>query len=53
MKSSENTTSDPESRSLYSLLPSLNDLLLDPRFSAIIKVASHSTVVRSTRAVLL
>jgi L-seryl-tRNA(Ser) seleniumtransferase len=53
MKSSENTTSDPESPSLYSLLPSLNDLLLSPRFAAIVKVESHSTVVRSTRAVLL
>ena len=53
MKSSENTTSDPELRSLYSLLPSLNDLLLDPRFAAIVQVESHSTVVRSTRAVLL
>ena len=53
MKSSENTTTDPDLRSLYSLLPSLNDLLLDPRFSAIVQVESHSTVVRSTRAVLL
>ena len=53
MKSSENTTSDPGVRSLYSLLPSLNDLLLDPRFSAIVQVESHDTVVRSTRAVLL
>ena len=52
MKSSENTTSDPDVRSLYSLLPSLNDLLLDPRFSAIVQLESHSTVVRSTRAVL-
>jgi L-seryl-tRNA(Ser) seleniumtransferase len=52
MKSRENTTSDPELRSLYSLLPSLNDLLLDLRFSAIVQAESHSTVVRSTRAVL-
>jgi L-seryl-tRNA(Ser) seleniumtransferase len=52
MKSRENTTSDPELRSLYSLLPSLNDLLLDPRFSAIVQDESHSTVVRCTRAVL-
>ena len=52
MKSRDNTTSDPELRSLYSLLPSLNDLLLDPRFSAIVQAESHSTVVRSTRAVL-
>ncbi len=52
MKSKENITSDDELRSLYSLLPSLNDLLLDPRFSAIVQAESHSTVVRSTRAVL-
>ena len=52
MKSSENTTSDPGLHSLYSLLPSLNDLLLDPRFDAIVQAESHSTVVRSTRAVL-
>jgi L-seryl-tRNA(Ser) seleniumtransferase len=53
MKNSENTTSDPGLRSLYSLLPSLNDLLLSPGFSAIVQVESHSTVVRATRAVLL
>ena len=53
MKSSENTTLDSELRSLYSLLPSLNDLLLHPRFSAIVQVQTHSTVVRSMRAVLL
>jgi L-seryl-tRNA(Ser) seleniumtransferase len=53
MKSSENTISDPELQRLYGLLPSLNDLLLDPRFSAIVHVESHNTVVRSTRAVLL
>jgi L-seryl-tRNA(Ser) seleniumtransferase len=52
MKSSENTT-DPGLRSLYSLLPSLNDLLLSPRFSAIVQFESHGTVVRATRAVLL
>jgi L-seryl-tRNA(Ser) seleniumtransferase len=52
MKSRENSTNDEEVRSLYSLLPSLNDLLLDPRFSAIVQEESHSTVVRSTRAVL-
>ncbi len=53
MKSSDNPTTDPGLRSLYSLLPSLNDLLLSPRFSAIVQVKSHSTVVRATRAVLL
>jgi L-seryl-tRNA(Ser) seleniumtransferase len=34
-------------------LPSLNDLLLSPHFSAIVEVESHSTVVRAMRAVLL
>jgi L-seryl-tRNA(Ser) seleniumtransferase len=53
MKRSENTIGDPEIRSQYSLLPSLNDLLLDPHFATILQVESHSTVVRSTRAVLL
>jgi len=53
MKSSEHTTGDPDLHSLYSLLPSLNDLLLDPRFDAIVQAESHTTVVRSTRAVLL
>jgi L-seryl-tRNA(Ser) seleniumtransferase len=53
MKSNENTTSDPGLRSLYSLLPSLNDLLLDRRFSAMVQMESRSTVVRSTRATLL
>ena len=52
MKSSENKTSDPDLRSLYTLLPSLNDLLLDPRFHVIVQAASRATVVRSTRAVL-
>ncbi len=53
MKNSENSTSDSASRSLYSLLPSLNDLLLSSLFSTIVQLESHSTVVRSTRAVLL
>jgi L-seryl-tRNA(Ser) seleniumtransferase len=53
MKNSENATTDPGLRSLYSLLPSLNDLLLSPRFSAIVHAESHSTVVRAARAVLL
>ena len=52
MKRSENTTSDPEAQSLYSLLPSLNDLLLTPQFAVILQFESHSTVVRSARAVL-
>src|ERR1700744_5526728 len=52
MKSSENKTSDSDLRSLYILLPSLNDLLLEPRFDVIVQAESRSTVVRSTRAVL-
>jgi L-seryl-tRNA(Ser) seleniumtransferase len=52
MTSRENSTNDEEVRSLYSVLPSLNDLLLDPRFSAVVQAESHTTVVRCTRAVL-
>jgi L-seryl-tRNA(Ser) seleniumtransferase len=52
MTSRENSTNGEEVRSLYSVLPSLNDLLLDLRFSAVVQAESHSTVVRSTRAVL-
>ncbi len=53
MKSSQNTTSDHDVRSLYSLLPSVNDLLLSSEFAAMLQEESHSTVVRSTREVLL
>src|SRR3984957_4033196 len=52
MTSRENSTNGEEVRSLYSVLPSLNDLLLDPRFSAVVQAESHTTVVRCTRAVL-
>jgi L-seryl-tRNA(Ser) seleniumtransferase len=52
MKRSENMTSDPEGQSLYSLLPSINDLLLTSHFAKILQLESHSTVVRSARAVL-
>jgi L-seryl-tRNA(Ser) seleniumtransferase len=52
MKRSENTTSDSETQSLYSLLPSINDLLLTPEFAVILQLESHGTVVCSTRAVL-
>ena len=52
MKSREQSGNDEEVRSMYSLLPSLNDLLLGPPFSAIVQAESHGTVVRSTRAVL-
>ncbi len=46
-------TSDLDLRSLYSSLPSLNDLLLEPRFSGVVQVESRDSVVRSMRAVLL
>jgi L-seryl-tRNA(Ser) seleniumtransferase len=52
MKMSENVAGNSEVRGLYSLLPSLNDLLLTPGFAAILLGESRSTVVRSTRAVL-
>jgi L-seryl-tRNA(Ser) seleniumtransferase len=52
MKRSENMTSDSEAQSLYSLLPSINDLLLTPQFAVILQSESHSAVVRSTRVVL-
>jgi L-seryl-tRNA(Ser) seleniumtransferase len=52
MKPSENTTSDPETQSLYILLPSINDLLLTPQFAAILQFESRNTVVRSTRTVI-
>ena len=44
---------DHNLRSLYSLLPSVNDLLLSPEFAAMLQTASRNTVVRSTRCVLL
>jgi L-seryl-tRNA(Ser) seleniumtransferase len=46
-------TNDHDVRSLYRLLPSLNDLLLSPEFTAMLLAESRSTVVRSTREVLL
>jgi L-seryl-tRNA(Ser) seleniumtransferase len=46
-------TNDHDVRSLYRLLPSLNDLLLSPEFTAILQAESRGTVVRSTRDVLL
>jgi L-seryl-tRNA(Ser) seleniumtransferase len=52
MKRSENMTSDPEAQSLYSFLPSINDLLLTPQFVVILELESRTTVVRSARAVL-
>src|ERR1700761_5714083 len=52
MKRSENMASESEAQSLYSSLPSINDLLLTPPFAAILEIESHNIVVRSTRAVL-
>jgi L-seryl-tRNA(Ser) seleniumtransferase len=52
MERSENTTSDPEAQSLYTLLPSISNLLLTPQFAVILQFESHSTVVRSARAAL-
>jgi L-seryl-tRNA(Ser) seleniumtransferase len=46
-------TNDHDVRSLYRLLPSLNDLLFSPEFTAMLQAESRSTVVRSTRDVLL
>jgi L-seryl-tRNA(Ser) seleniumtransferase len=46
-------SNDHDVRSLYRLLPSLNDLLLSPEFSAMLQAESRGTVVRSTRDVLL
>jgi len=53
MKSSEHMTTDHDARTLYSLLPSVNDLLLSREFAAMLQAESRSTVVRSTRSVLL
>jgi L-seryl-tRNA(Ser) seleniumtransferase len=53
MKSGKNTASDHEVRSLYTLLPSLDSLLLSSQFAPILQVQSRSAVVRATRTVLL
>ena len=53
MKSSDHTATDHDLRSLYSLLPSVNDLLLSPEFAAMLQAASHNTIVRLARGVLL
>jgi L-seryl-tRNA(Ser) seleniumtransferase len=45
------TSNEPDN--LYLLLPSVNDLLLDPAFSALVQSHSHNVVVDATRAVLL
>ncbi|HZD48313.1 MAG TPA: L-seryl-tRNA(Sec) selenium transferase [Silvibacterium sp.] len=47
------TGSEREPDNLYSLLPSVNDLLLDPAFSSLVQSHSHDAVVHAVRAVLL
>ena len=46
-------TNDRDVRGLYRLLPSLNDLLFSPEFTAMLQAESRSPVIRSTRDVLL
>lgn len=46
------TSNERESDNLYSLLPSVNDLLLDPAFSSLVQSHSHNAVVDAARAVL-
>jgi L-seryl-tRNA(Ser) seleniumtransferase len=48
----ETTGSKREPDNLFSLLPSLNDLLLDPAFAPLVQTHSHNTVVYAARAVL-
>jgi L-seryl-tRNA(Ser) seleniumtransferase len=47
------TSDEREPDNLYSLLPSVNDLLLDPMFSSIVQSHSHNAVVHAARTVLL
>ncbi len=47
------TNNKRDLENLYTLLPSVNDLLLDPAFSALVQSYSHTAVVNATRAVLL
>ncbi len=47
------TSNVREPDNLYSLLPSVNDLLLDPAFSSLVQSHSHNAVVHAARAVLL
>ena len=47
------TSSEREPEKLYSQLPSVNDLLLEPAFSSLVQANSHNAVVHATRAVLL
>jgi L-seryl-tRNA(Ser) seleniumtransferase len=47
------TSNERKSDNLYSLLPSVNDLLLDPEFSSLVQSHSHNAVVHAARTVLL
>ncbi len=46
------TSNEREPDNLYLLLPSVNDLLLDPAFSSIVLSHSHNAVVHAARRVL-
>ena len=47
------TRNDRKPENLYSLLPSVNDLLLDAAFASIVQSHSHTAVVHAARAVLV
>lgn len=47
------TGSERELDNLYALLPSVNDLLLQPVYSSLVQLHSHNVVVNAARAVLL
>jgi L-seryl-tRNA(Ser) seleniumtransferase len=47
------TSNNREADNLYSLLPSVNDLLLDPAFLSLVQSHSHNAVVHAARTVLL
>jgi len=46
------TSNEREPDNLYPLLPSVNDLLLDPAFSSLVRSHSHNAVVHAARTVL-
>jgi len=46
------TSNERELDNLYLLLPSVNDLLLDPAFSSLVQSYSHNAVVQAIRTVL-
>ncbi|HTD55315.1 MAG TPA: L-seryl-tRNA(Sec) selenium transferase [Silvibacterium sp.] len=49
----QGTRNDRKPENLYSLLPSVNDLLLDAAFASIVQSHSHTAVVHAARAVLV